>query len=182
MVELYPGFFYMLRLAKLLYDSGLVNKFPDEFRTLALGEDFYYELACTAIDAVFETTIRDCNEDRGMDIYVFCDPLIDRFCQLCRQYELSCRMTEEENPYRKDIERIIRTGFCLSGYDYDFTWKLSASDRGRPRILFFCGEEFCCLGEVPEGLLEIREGFQMLNDQLEKVLRSQTEETVKEAA
>jgi len=182
MVELYPGFFYMLRLAKLLYDSGLVNKFPDEFRTLALGEDFYYELACTAIDAVFEYTVQDYNENREMDVYVFCDPLIDRFCQLCRQYELSCRMTEEENPYRKEIERIIRTGFCLSGYDYDFTWKLSASDRGRPRILFFCGEEFCCLGEVPEGLLEIREGFQMLNDQLEKALRSQTEETVKEAA
>lgn len=117
-----------------------------------------------------------------MDIYVFCDPLIDRFCQLCRQYERSSRMTEEENPYRKEIERIIRTGFCLSGYAYDFDWKLSASDRGRPRILFFCGEEFCSLDEVPECLLEIREGFQALNDQLEKVLRSQTEETVKEAA
>lgn len=116
MVELYPGFFAMLRLAKRLHDSDLMHKIPDEFQTLALDEDFYYELAYTAIDAVFETTIRDCNEERGMDIYVFCDPLIDRFCQLCRQYELICRMTEEENPYRKDIERIIRTGFCLSGY------------------------------------------------------------------
>lgn len=182
MIELYPGFFAMLRLSKRLHDSGLMHKIPDEFQTLALDEDFYYELAYTAIDAVFETTIRDCNEDRGMDIYVFCDPLIDRFCQLCRQYELSCRMTEEENPYRKDIERIIRTGFCLGGYDYDFIWKLSASDRGRPRILFFCGEEFCSLEELPECLLEIREGFQTLNFQMEKVLSSQTEETVKEAA
>ena len=184
MVELYSVFFSMLRLAKNLYDNELLERTPHLFQGLTLREDSFYELAYDTINAIFENTFQDYNEEQMMDVYVFCDPLIDRFCHLCWQYEQRGHLTEEENPYRKEIEQIIRSGFCLNGYDYDFDWKLSASDRGRCRLLFFYGDELCYLDELPEGLLEIREGFQALNCQIEKALSDMSEEKMaeKEAA
>lgn len=176
MVELYSGFFFMLRLAKRLVDTGLADKLQGSFRSLVLDEDFYYGLAYEAISVVFEDTFQDYNEDRMMSIYVFCDPLIDRFCRLCWKYEQRLRMTEDENPYRKEMERVIRSGFELEGYDYGFDWRFSASDRGRRRLLFFYGEEFCDLDDLPEGLLEIHEGFREVNMKLEKALTGLTRE------
>lgn len=182
MVELYPGFFAMLRLVKNLCDSGLAEKTPYSSRTLVLNEDFYYELAYEAIDIIFEEFFPDYNEDRDMEVYVFCDPIIDKFCRLCRQYEQRRHLTEDKNPYRQRIEAVIRSGFYLNGYDYNFGWKLSANDRGRRRLLFFYGPEFCGLEELPEGLLEIRDGFLELNLALETELKDLTEKKAKEAA
>lgn len=184
MVELYPGFFAMLRLAKNLYDSALRDKVSDSFQTLTLDDDFYYELAYESTGIVFENTSLYYNEERIIDTYVFCDPIIDRFCQLCWQYEQRRNLTEEENPYREKIEAVIRSGFGLSGYNYDFDWRLSAKDRGRRKLLFFYGEEFCSLDELPEGLLAIRDGFLELNLAMETALKDLTGKNVveKEAA
>lgn len=182
MVELYPGFFAMLRLAKNLHDSALRDKISNSFQALALDEDFYYELAYAAIDIIFEEFYLDYNEDRDMEVYVFCDPIIDKFCRLCWQYEQRRHLTEDKNPYRQRIEAVIRSGFCLDGYDYDFGWKLSANDRGRRRLLFFYGPEFCSLEDLPEGLLVIRDGFLELNLALETALNDLTEKKAKEAA
>lgn len=184
MIELTPSFFAMLRLAEKLYESVLMDKVSDFFRTLTLNEDFYYELAYESTGVVFENTSLYYNEEKMVDTYVFCDPIIDRFCQLCRQYEQRRNLTEEENPYRKRIQAVIRFGFYLNGYDYNFDWKLSETDRGRRRLLFFYGGEFCGLDELPEGLLDIRDGFLELNLELETALTDLTEKntTEKEAA
>lgn len=184
MVELYSGFFSMLRLAKLLYENGFAEKDKSLFQGTPLNEDYFYELAYNAINVVFEDTFQDYNEDEMMDVYVFCDPLIDRYCHLCWQYEQRCRLTEGENPYRRDMEQIIRSGFELSSYNYNFDWRLSANDRGRRRLLFFSGPEFYCLEDLPLGLLEIREGFQEMNFRLEKALSDLDKEkmTEREAA
>lgn len=184
MVELYPNFFAMLRLAKNLYDCSLMDKLPDYVQSLVLDEDLYYEMAYEAIDIVFEDTFHDYNEEQLMDICVFSDPLIDRFCRLCWQYEQRCHLTEMENPYRKEMERIIRSGFEFGSYSYNFDWRLSASDRGHRRLLFYYGPEFYCLEDLPEGLLEIRDGFQALNLEMEKALSglAEKEPMDKEAA
>ena len=184
MVELYPGFFSMLRLAKNLYDHGFLEKNPGLCQGLTVDEDSFYGLAYDAIDVIFEHTSQYYIEEEMLDVYVFCDPLIDRFCHLCWQYEQRSHLTEEENPYRKNMEQIICSGFKMNTYNYNFDWRLSASDRGRRRLLFFYGPEFYCLEDLPEGLLEIREGFQDVNFQLEKALNGLSEEKTmeKEAA
>lgn len=180
MVELYSSIFSMLRLAKRLHDCSLAEKMPYCFQSLTLDEDFYYELAYNATSIVFEDTIQDYNEDDGVEVYVFCDPIIDKFCQLCWQYEQRRHLTEAENPYRKRIEAIIHMSFELSGYNYDFDWRLSANDRGRRRIIFFYYEEFCSLDELPEALIEIRDGFLGLNLELEKALSNLAEQNARE--
>ena len=69
-------------------------------------------------------------------------------------------------------------------YRYWKDWRLSASDRGRRRLLFFHGPEFYCLEDLPEGLLEIRDGFQAVNFELETALSNLDKEDAmeKEAA
>lgn len=182
MVELYSEIFAMLRLAKRLYDSSLVDKLPGGFRSLTLDADHYIELTYNAIDTVFENTCEYYNEENGEGVYVFCDPIIDSFCRLCWQYEQRSHLTEEDDPYRKKIRAVICSGFDLCDYNYcyRFDWKLSANDRGRRRLLFFYGTEFCGLDDLPGGLMEIRDGFQELNLELESALSELNEQNVPE--
>lgn len=170
MSELYSEFFEMLYLAKLLHDSPFSEKFHKQCGYLTLNCDMCYELVYTAIAMIFDFVYQDFNEEYEFDIWVFGDPCIDKFCRLCQEYEARHGLTEERNPYRWEIERILRDGFELPGYSYNFTWYLSAKDRGRKRLLLFTGMDFSSLTQVPAGLLEIREGFDALNLRLEKEL------------
>ena len=73
----------------------------------------------------------------------------------------------------REIKKEICTAFNFDGYhyyDYNFDWKLSAKDRGRKRVLFFLGPEFCGLYEMPLALLEIWDGFRYLNQKPEAEL------------
>lgn len=171
MVEIYREIFEMLHLAKVLHESTFSKQFHDECGRYELDSDMCYELAYNVRCIFFDFAYEDYNEDRDFHTWVFGDPCIDRFCRLCREYEDQYGMTEGENPYRREMERIIRSGFEFPSYDYDFSWYLSREDRGRKRLLLFTGMQFYCDMAVPEGLLEIREGFDALNLRLEKELR-----------
>lgn len=171
MTYLYSEFFEMLRLAKILHDSTASEKFHEMYDQLELDCDMCYELAYNAMSLVFDFTFEDFNEDYEFSTWVFGDPRIDKFCRLCQEYEEKYGLSEEKNPYRQEIARVIRDGFEFPSYDYNFAWCLSAADRGRKRLLFFTGLEFCALTSVPVGLLDIGDGFDALNQRLEDELR-----------
>ena len=82
-----------------------------------MDADHYIELTYNAIDTVFENTCEYYNEEIGEGVYVFCDPIIDSFCRLCWQYEQRRHLTEEDDPYRKKIRAVIRSGFDLCDYN-----------------------------------------------------------------
>lgn len=170
MEELYPDFFYALRLAKAFADHDQFKELRHRFDGCTLDEDSSYEMALTAMERIFQGTNMYYNEDQDFEVWVLTDPLIDRFCRLCRRYEERKGISEEENPYMAEIKRTIHFAFSLNAYNYDFDWRLSAGDRGRKRILFFAGQEFYGLYEMPMALLEIWEGFQDLNRKLEAEL------------
>jgi len=191
MTELYDEFFAMLRLAKNLYDCGLAERFKAPFGTWLLDVDDYWGLTYEAAGWIFQDTRQYYNEKIEVGTWLFCDPVIDRFCELCQQYENRKGIREEENPYRKDLERIIHDGFCFSGYSYgyNYSWRLSPKDRGRKCLLLLTDCDFYSSDEVPEGLLEIKDGFESMIAQLEKELSRETRiiplslvETYKEAA
>ena len=98
------------------------------------------------------------------------DPMVDRFCELCARLETEKGLEEGINPYRRNAEQVIHEGFRLNSYSYDYGWRLSAGDRGRWCVLFFSNEEFYGLEELPMAFMEILDGFQELNRQLEAVL------------
>ena len=180
MVELPYMFFEMLDLAKCLHDSELAEKFHKRFDKLELCEESFYELAYEATGWIFEDSRDYYNNEEEFETWVFYDPLIDRFCQLCQVYEQQNDLSEEQNPYRRQIISAINSAFCFNHYSYNFDWRLSASDRGRKRLLFYIGPEFYELCELPPALLEIREQFQNLVGQLEQSVDAEQSEVSEE--
>lgn len=174
MIELYGEFFAMLRFTKRLYDCGMAERLMGWYGTCELDADYYWELAREAIGWVFQDTRLYCNNSEEIDTWLFIDPIIDRFCKLCLEYENRQGISEEDNPYRRDMEKILHSGFVFSGYSYGYDWRLSKESRGRKCLLLFTGCEFYSQDEVPAGLLEIRDGFETIVANLEKELSKET--------
>ncbi len=174
MVELYDEFFSMLRFAKRLCEYDMEDPLKKWFGSDELDGENYWELAFEAISWIFRDTRRYYNEREEIETWMFTDPVIDRFCQLCREYEKRRGISEEENPYRRDMAKIIHEGLTFNSYSYGYDWRLSSKNRGRKCLLLFTGCEFYSHDEVPEGLLEIKNGFETMTACLEKELSRET--------
>lgn len=174
MIGLYDEFFAMLRFTKNLYEYGMGEQIIEWFGRHKLDGDYYWELAYEAMSWAFQGTRQYYNEEHEMDTWLFTDPMIDRFCQLCQEYETRSGISEEENPYRKDMERILHDSLTFNSYSYGYDWRLSPKDRGRKCLLLFTGCEFYSSDEVPIGLLDIKDGFEIMNARLEKELSKET--------
>ncbi len=170
MQELNQTFFSALRLAKVFFDSNVSDEAKKDLGIWELNEDNCYVLGLVASEWIFQNTGHYYNDKKEIDTWLFADPIIDKFCQLCQEYERTKGISEEANSYRYTIEQTIHENFNFDSYCYDYNWRLSPNDRGRKCILLFTGEEFYSQESVPEGLLEIRETFLMLNQKLEAEL------------
>lgn len=170
MGELYPVFFEVLHLAKVVYDAPRLKRLWGIIEGTPLDEDSIYELAMEIATSVFQDTSLYYNNEDEVETWVIKDPVIDRFCALCEQLEQEKNLAEEINPYRRQAERVIHEGFSMNDYSYDYGWRLSPSDRGPRCVLFFAGPEFYGLSELPEAMLYIWDGFQELNRRLETEL------------
>lgn len=170
MEDLSSYFFHMLYLAKTVHDNPRLKKEWPSFNSIPLDEDAFYELSMELAVSIFEDTSSYYNEESGIETWVLSDPMVDRFCELCARLETEKGLEEGINPYRRNAERVIQEGFRLNSYSYDYGWRLSASDRGRHCVLFFSDENFYGLEELPMAFMEILDGFQELNRQLEAVL------------
>lgn len=174
MMELYDDFFGMLRLTKRLYDCGIADRFKGLWDVYSLDGDEYWELAREAMGWAFTDTRLYYNENDEIETWLFVDPLIDRFCELCQKYETRRGISEDENFYRKEMETVLHEGFNFNSYSYGYDWRLSDKERGRKCLLLFIGCEFYSSDEVPEGLLHIKDGFEAMIARLEKELSKET--------
>ena len=163
MAELYDEFFAMLRFSKRLCGYGMAERLRDRFDSHPLDGDCYWELAYETIGWVFQNTSQYYNENEEIETWLFADPVIDRFCELCQRYEKHKGISEKDNLYRKDMEQILHEGFSFNSYSYGYNWRLSQKDRGRKCLLLFTGCEFYGHDEIFEGLMEIRYGFETVN-------------------
>lgn len=170
MDELTNNFFSMLQLAKTLHDHGIDEKMGADFSGQTLDEDMFYELAYCSIDYIFPNACGYYNENDEVETWVVTDPIIDRFCRLCQEYETKQGIEEKDDPFRCEADDVIRSAIQYQTYHEGFDWRLSASDRGRKRILFFLDAESYLLERLPVILLDIQDGFLDLNQRLEKVL------------
>lgn len=174
MVELYNEFFSMLRFSKNLCDCGMEEEVRNWFGSYPLDGDCYWELAYETIGWVFQKTCHYYNERVELETWLFIDPVIDLFCQLCREYEELRGIGEDKNSYRRDVERAIHEEFCFNSYSYGYDWRLSSKDRGRRCLLLFTGCEFYSHDEIFEALMEIKYRFEQANKKLESELFQET--------
>lgn len=147
-------------LFKQLHDSGICDGLLKMYQDAEISGDYFYEMAYEAIGYIFTNSSHYFNEEDEIETWVFMDPLLDEFCRLCQDYEQARGVSEKDNPFRQDFEKILYSGFSFTGYNYGFDWKLTPKERGKRRLLLYTGPEFYYEAEVPCGLLEIREGLE----------------------
>lgn len=174
MIEMCEDFFLILRFAKNMYDCRMDKQFKKLFGFYELNGDSYWELAYETISWVFQDTRLYYNDEKEIETWLFIDPVIDRFCELCQQYERQKGISETDNHYQKDMAKIAHNGFNFNSCSYAYSWRLSAEDRGRKCLLLFTDCEFCCYDEISNGLMVIKDGFEMINQKLEREMNQET--------
>ena len=162
--------FHMLYLAKTVHDNPRMKKEWSSFDSVLLDEDSYYELSMELSVSIFKDTNLYYNEGSSVETWVLSDPIVYRFCELCERLEAEKGLEEESNPYRRNAERMLHESFRLQAYNYDYDWRLSATDRRRKCILFFSADEFYGWHELPMAFMEALDGFRELNRQMEAEL------------
>lgn len=170
----------ILHLAKLLDESGRLSKFLE-----LVGNDLEicWDNQCIAERCACECVFQDTKvyyhkEKRvsrdewaeAQEVYVFRDPILNRFGALCREYEAQRSISKVENPYFRRLEDTIHHAMQFHDYNYDYLWKDGTEDRKGPKIVLFLCEEFCSYHEIPEGLCRIIDFCESEVKQLERDL------------
>lgn len=172
----------ILYLAKLLDGSGRLPKFLDLVgNDLEICWDNQYIAERCACECVFQNTKVYYHEGKPVsrdewtenrEVYVFRDPILNRFDTLCREYEAQRSISKVENPYARRLEDTIHHAMQFRDYSYDYLWKDGTEDRKGPKIVLFLFEEFCSYCKIPEGLCEVIDfcvsGIKQLERELEK--------------
>lgn len=160
-----------ISIVKVFVDRGCGDVILEQCGNDTIDEDAFFEISSDALSQIFSYTKHDYNDDGQFDVWVFSDPILDEFVKLSTIYENRRHITEDENPFRKDMVSIIHRSFSWNQYTYDYTWYLRNYERGRNRIVLFCSYEFNVDYDVFEGLFDVYDGFHKTVDLLKAELK-----------
>ena len=96
--------------------------------------------------------------------------LLNRFDQLCRQYETKYGISRIENNFVRRMENAIHSAMQFPNYCYDYRWMDGSKDRKGPKLVLFLFEEFDSYEKIPEALCTILDACACEISQLEKKL------------
>ncbi|WP_409969827.1 hypothetical protein RFF05_07965 [Bengtsoniella intestinalis] len=150
---------HALNILKTFHGRDCNHALLEEYATHTIDDDVYYDLMTDALLAIFAHTHHHFDENDEFDVWVFMDPIIKEFVDLCGAYELQRNLTENTNPYRETMLKALHKGLRWNSYCYDYNWHLSSTDRGQMRLLLFYSAEFMVDSEVIHGLLNIYDEF-----------------------
>lgn len=178
----------ILHLAKLIDSCGKLPKFLELIGDdLELCWDNMYLAEQCACECIFQDTKSYYHEEKRVSkhewrssriVYVFRDPLLNRFVSLCREYEAQRGIPKVENPYIRRLEDTIHRAMQFDDYSYDYLWKSGTGDRKGPKLVLLLFEEFYSYREIPEGLREILRDCTWGIKQLERELGKQEDKII----
>ncbi len=160
MVDLEYCFFENLHIAKQMVDSGYGDAFLKDCGSAAIDGLESYELAWIGLASVFPDLSQYYNDDIEAETLVFCDPLIDEACQLCKLHEIQERLPVGESPLRETLLNAVYGSFELSGYYYDYDMRFYCKGHGRGRLVILTGMEFCGFNELPGALADVKNALE----------------------
>lgn len=184
MHQIDPCLIQNLRMLKQLYDGGHLKKLMARYENAEL-DDEWLSLTWEALECVFEEVHTYYNREDEIGTVVFFDPVITEFARLCRR----CEVEKENDPNLAQILQSAYRGLdeCFSLDSYDYGYRLP--EKGRERLVFLYGEEFCSEEELPGALADAYDTMQYHTDRLrnalsqrEKVIQLPVTEMEKEAA
>ena len=170
----------ILSIAKLLYDHGKLNRLFDYIGSdTNLSWDSQCLVEQCACECVFQDTriyhhegkmVSHTEYEEDRDAFVLRDPLLNRFDQLCRQYETKYGISRIENNFVRRMENAIHSAMQFPNYCYDYRWMDGSKDRKGPKLVLFLFEEFDSYEKIPEALCTILDACACEISQLEKKL------------
>lgn len=191
MVELNCYFWETLYIFWQFHSHGKNDWLLQSYGKTELDGDLIYEISYEATSSVFADTKNYYQEELEYDVFVFFDPALDAFYEVCRKYEAQFGITPDENSHRRELQNEVQSALSLPSYSYRSYLYTDLDHKGPCRIVLVTDCEFYCLHEVPGGLLDILDALKMHTRVMQKdldaekskvlVLPAPTEET-KEAA
>lgn len=170
----------ILSIAKLLYDHGKLNRL---FDYIGSDTDLSWDSQCLvercACECVFEDTrvyyqegkkVSRTEYEEDRDTFVLRDPLLNRFDQLCREYEARYGISRIENNFVRQLEDTIHSAMQFPNFCYDYLWMDGTKDRKGPKLVLFLFEEFDSYERIPEALCTILDTCACEVSQLENKL------------
>lgn len=181
--------FQNLCTAKCLADNGFLKPFLERCGSYELGREDFYDFVWEAVGCVFPDYTGYWNQENEVDTIVIFDPLVDEFCRLLAQYEMTCGAAPGESDLRHEAVTDVLHAFDLEGYVdgyyiYDYDFRVYDTGHGRKRLVFLSGIEFCGLQELPGALADVHCALKYQVQRLRRELgvEQSTETKEKEAA
>ena len=173
MVEIDDYLWESVYIMKSVYDHSPDAAVLQFYRNDELDGDYVYEIAENSVDQFFADTRMYYNENEDLSVYVFFDPIITGFWQLCDEYEQRCGFKPEENRYRKEMGKALDSALHIPDYSYNAIWYTDTKHKNGCRLVLLCYCEFCGFQWIPEALKEAYDAFvhhaKRLKDALEEL-------------
>lgn len=178
----------ILSIAKLLYDHG---KLDILFDYIGSDTDLSWDSQCLveqcACQCVFQDTriyhhegkkVSHTEYEEDRDTFVLRDPLLNRFDQLCREYEAKYGISRIENNFVRQMENAVHVAMQFPNYCYDYLWIDGTKDRKGPKLVLFLFEEFESYERIPEALCAILDACAYEISQLEEKLAQPADKVI----
>lgn len=103
---------------------------------------------------------------------------MNRFDQLCREYEARYGISRIENDFVRQMENAIHGAMQFPNYCYDYLWVDGTKDRKGPKLVLFLFEEFDSYEDIPEALCTILDICACEISQLEEKLAQPADKVI----
>jgi len=154
----------ILYVAKYFYDHDRLDDLLEVCGGMdTLDPAYIWSITEAAIGAVFRESSFEAHGSKWVThheyeaaryVHILRDPLLTRYDELCREYELKNVILPIENPYVKKLESAVNRAMQLDSYCYDYRW-YDSSMRGGCRLILILDEEFTVFWQVTSALFEI---------------------------
>lgn len=155
---------------KQVYDHNPDAPVLAMYRDDAMDGDYVYEICINALDQFFADTRNYCDEEKGLDVHVFFDPLIEKTWILCEKYERQKTIAPKDNALRQELLKGLYNALYVGDYSYDARVYSDTGRRGGCRIVLLLYEEFCGHHLLPGILAEVYTIFEECAGRLADVL------------
>ena len=170
MIEVNDYVWETIYILKTLYDHNPQALALRYFNDWVIDGDNVFEIAETTINQFFADSREYYDEEKEVSVYVFFDPLITGFWQLCDEYEERLKLKPKENKYRAGMYRALDSALYIPDYSYNALWYNDTKKKNGCRLVLLCFDEFYSHHQIPKSLCEAYDAFSYHTKQIKDAI------------
>lgn len=183
MTEIDEFLWATIYVLKTVFDHNHESPLLRQYSDMTVDSDLIYEIAENAIYQFFADTREYYNERGEITTYVFFDPIITQFWELCDEYENKLQLDPKDNHFRKDMERALDSALYINDYSYSYDWFNDTKHKYGCKLILLCYCEFWSYHWIPTALSEAYDAFvhytQLIKEAVAELNQLKTDEQPK---